>query len=161
MPRRRAWRRGAFQLAGWVALLVVLRLVVIPAESSELRQPEELRASSTAAREWIERNLQPDGRYLYVYDADLDDVPNDYNEVRHAGVTMALFQSAGRDGDVEAVLTRETLRSSGCSTACTAATGGRRSLRRRATAQSSAPAGSCSSRSPSGGSPRATPATTR
>ena len=102
MPRRRAWRRAAFQIAGWVALLVVLRLAVVPAEARDPRPPEELRASSTAAREWIERNLQPDGRYLYVYDADLDAIPNDYNEVRHAGVTMALFQSAGRDGDVEA-----------------------------------------------------------
>ena len=102
---RRAWRRVALQLVGWAVLLLVLRLTVVPAESRDLLTPEELRASSTAAREWIERNLQPDGRYTYVYDADLDVLPDDYNEVRHAGVTMSLFQSAGRDGDVEAFRT--------------------------------------------------------
>ena len=103
IPRGRAWRRVAFQVAGWAVLLLVLRLTVVPAESRDLLTPEELRASSTAAREWIERNLQPDGRYTYVYDADLDATPDDYNEVRHAGVTMSLFQSAGRGGDVEAI----------------------------------------------------------
>ena len=104
IPQRLAWRSAAIGVMGWLALLVALRLVVAPAESVELRSPGELRASSTAAREWIERNLQPDGRYLYVYDAERDAIPDDYNEVRHAGVTMALFQSAGRDGDAEALL---------------------------------------------------------
>lgn len=102
MDRGRAWRRVGLQVALWAALLLALRLTVIPAESRDLQTPDEMRASATAGREWIERNLQPDGRYLYVYDADLDTIPDDYNEVRHAGVTMALFQSAGRDGDVEA-----------------------------------------------------------
>ncbi|MCY3656361.1 MAG: hypothetical protein OXG95_07085 [Chloroflexi bacterium] len=102
IPRGRARRRVAFQVAGWAVLLLVLRLTVVPAESRDVLTPEELRASSTAAREWIERNLQPDGRYTYVYDVELDAFPVDYNEVRHAGVTMSLFQSAGRDGDIEA-----------------------------------------------------------
>ncbi len=102
--RGRAWRRVGLQVALWAVLLLALRLTVIPAESRDLQTPDEMRASATAGREWIERNLQPDGRYLYVYDADLDTIPDDYNEVRHAGVTMALFQSAGRDGDVEAIL---------------------------------------------------------
>ena len=101
-PRSRAWRHAALLLAGWAALLLVLRLTVAPSESVEMRSPDELRAASTAAREWIARNLQPDGRYVYVYDAELDALPDDYNEVRHAGVTMALFQSAGRDGDAAA-----------------------------------------------------------
>ena len=102
--RGRAWRRVGLQVALWAVLLLALRLTVIPAESRDLQTPDEMRASATAGREWLERNLQPDGRYLYVYDADLDAVPDDYNEVRHAGVTMALFQSAGRDGDVEAIV---------------------------------------------------------
>ena len=102
--RGRAWQRVGLQIALWALLLLVLRLTVIPAESRDLQTPGEMRASATAGREWIQRNLQPDGRYLYVYDADLDAIPDDYNEVRHAGVTMALFQSAGRDGDVEAFL---------------------------------------------------------
>ena len=100
--RRRVRRRVALQVAGWLALLLVLRLAVIPAEARDLRAPDELRASVSSACAWIERNLQPDGRYLYSYDADRDAIPRDYNEVRHAGVTMALFQSAGRDGDIEA-----------------------------------------------------------
>lgn len=100
--QQRLRRRVTLQIAGWLAVLLVLRLAVIPAEARDPRAPEELRASVSAAREWIERNLQPDGRYLYVYDANLDTIPRDYNEVRHAGVTMALFQSAGRDGDIAA-----------------------------------------------------------
>ncbi|MXZ62718.1 MAG: hypothetical protein F4Y98_03710, partial [Chloroflexi bacterium] len=86
IPRGRAWRRVAFQVAGWAVLLLVLRLTVVPAESRDLLTPDEMRASSTAAREWIERNLHPDGRYTYVYDVELDAFPVDYNEVRHAGV---------------------------------------------------------------------------
>ena len=47
--------------------------------------------------------VSSEGRYLYIYDAAHDITPDDYNEVRHAGVTMALFQAAGRDGDLEAL----------------------------------------------------------
>lgn len=49
------------------------------------------------------RNQLEDGRYVYTYHADSDSVTGDYNEVRHAGVTMALYQAAGRLQDPEAL----------------------------------------------------------
>ena len=38
-----------------------------------------------------------------LYFADTDTVPAEYNEVRHAGVTMSLYQAAGRLGDEESL----------------------------------------------------------
>jgi small neutral amino acid transporter SnatA (MarC family) len=40
------------------------------------------------------RNQRTDGRWLYQYDADDDSTLAEYNEVRHAGVTMGLYQAA-------------------------------------------------------------------
>ena len=37
---------------------------------------------------------QPDGRYLYEYDRATDEARPGYNIVRHAGVTMSLYQLA-------------------------------------------------------------------
>jgi hypothetical protein len=52
---------------------------------------------------WMKRNQHADGTYLYLYFADTDTVPVEYNEVRHAGVTMSLYQAAGRLGDAESL----------------------------------------------------------
>ena len=106
--RRRGWpRRTWLQLVLWAVLLLVLRLAVIPAEAREPLSIEEIRGAVTAARGWMQRVQYEDGSYLYRYDADADLVPREYNEVRHAGVTMALFQAAGRDGDLEALAQAE------------------------------------------------------
>ena len=40
------------------------------------------------------RNQDADGTWLYLYDADDDSTSPEYNEVRHAGVTMGLYQAA-------------------------------------------------------------------
>ena len=96
---RRSWR----QLALWALLLIALRLVVIPAEARAPLSVEQLRASVSAASGWMQRAQFENGRYLYRYDAERDVAPNEYNEVRHAGVTMALFQAAGREGDLAAL----------------------------------------------------------
>ena len=44
--------------------------------------------------DWFVRNQEPDGSWLYLYNADDDSTPSEYNEVRHAGVTMGLYQAA-------------------------------------------------------------------
>jgi hypothetical protein len=41
------------------------------------------------------RNQKPDGTYNYLYFVDTDIVSDQYNMVRHAGVTAALYESAG------------------------------------------------------------------
>ena len=99
---REVWLR----LALWAALLLALRLVAAPAEARDPPAPGELRAAVREASAWLQRAQAggpADGRYLYAYDAARDRVPGGYNEVRHAGVTMALYQAAGRERDPAAL----------------------------------------------------------
>jgi hypothetical protein len=48
--------------------------------------------------EWIIRNQNADGTYVYEYNGDTNELTPQYNNVRHAGVTMSLYQAA-RDFD--------------------------------------------------------------
>jgi hypothetical protein len=100
-------RTALFALGGWVLFAAFLRLVVVPAEVCGEPSAHDLRNASAAASDWIERALLPSGRYVYIYNADTDSQPRSYNEVRHAGVTMALYQSAGRGGDERAFETAD------------------------------------------------------
>jgi small neutral amino acid transporter SnatA (MarC family) len=54
----------------------------------------DLRASATAATTWFVRNQQPDGTWLYEYNAETDRATPTYNDVRHAGAIMGLYQAA-------------------------------------------------------------------
>jgi hypothetical protein len=54
----------------------------------------ELEASAVAAAAWIERAQGDDGRFVYEYDRHTDQIAPGYNIVRHAGVTMSLYQLA-------------------------------------------------------------------
>jgi hypothetical protein len=51
---------------------------------------EEARASAQAGIDWIARNQDPAGRFLYRYDRDEGEVLPGYNHVRHAGTLLAL-----------------------------------------------------------------------
>ena len=87
---KRLWRAGLS-----LALLLALAFVVVaPPEHCPPVTAEELRESSQAAVDWFVRNQETDGDWLYLYDTDDDTVPDEYNEVRHAGVTMGLYQAA-------------------------------------------------------------------
>jgi small neutral amino acid transporter SnatA (MarC family) len=68
--------------------------IVAPPEHCPTVTSEELRDSSQGAVDWFVRNQEADGTWLYEYDAEDDLVPPEYNEVRHAGVTMGLYQAA-------------------------------------------------------------------
>jgi small neutral amino acid transporter SnatA (MarC family) len=89
-PVTRVWRAGLV-LALFLALSF---LVVAPPERCPSVSAEQLRRASQAAVDWFVRNQDPDGRWLYEYDADDDSISFEYNEVRHAGVTMGLYQAA-------------------------------------------------------------------
>jgi small neutral amino acid transporter SnatA (MarC family) len=93
-------------LAGLAALVagVVALGVVAPPERCPAVSAAELRAAAGETVDWFVRNQRPDGTWLYLYDADTDTAPRDYNAVRHAGVTMGLYQaaSAGLPGAREA-----------------------------------------------------------
>jgi small neutral amino acid transporter SnatA (MarC family) len=88
---KRLWRAGLS-----LALLLALAFVLVaPPEHCPTVGSEELRRSSQAAVDWFVRNQETDGDWLYLYDAEDDSIPpEEYNEVRHAGVTMGLYQAA-------------------------------------------------------------------
>lgn len=90
-------------VALWGVYLVGLRVAVAPPESCGAAKQGALEEAAREAVGWMERNQRPDGAFLYIYLAETDTVLVEYNEVRHAGVTMALYQAAGRLGDAEAL----------------------------------------------------------
>jgi small neutral amino acid transporter SnatA (MarC family) len=90
-PATRVWRAG-LSLA---LLLAVAFAVVAPPERCPPVTAEELRRSAQATVNWFVRNQETDGSWVYVYNADENSTPSgEYNEVRHAGVTMGLYQAA-------------------------------------------------------------------
>jgi hypothetical protein len=86
----------------WVGAFGALRLSFLAPEDCPARSPEELIAGAAAAGDWIARAQGDDGRYVYEYDREEDAVGPGYNIVRHAGVTMSLYQLA-RAGQAEAL----------------------------------------------------------
>lgn len=97
-------RSGALlSVAFWGVFLAGVRLAVVPPESCGDTDPAAVRLAMEEAAEWMKRNLKPDGTYVYLYFTETDSIPRDYNEVRHAGVTMSLYQAAGRLGDPRAL----------------------------------------------------------
>jgi hypothetical protein len=97
-------RSGALlTMALWAVFLAGTKVVVVPPESCGETAPAAIRLAAEEAAGWMKANGKPDGTYLYMYLADTDTVPQEYNEVRHAGVTMSLYQAAGRLEDPEAL----------------------------------------------------------
>ena len=83
-----------------LALILVFAFgVAAPPEHCPSVAPAELQRSAQASVDWFVRNQNPDGSWLYEYDADANttSVPADYNWVRHAGATMGLYQAAAED----------------------------------------------------------------
>jgi hypothetical protein len=91
----------------YVALLVLgalgLRVAVVPAEVCPSFTPAEARNAIAEAAGWLERGMQPGGRYTYGYDRELDLVSDDYNITRHAGVMLSFYQLGGKTDDAEAL----------------------------------------------------------
>lgn len=91
-------RRLALHLSGLVVGALVVRIGVVPAEVCPPVTAGEVRSSIESATRWLERGVQPDGRYLYGYHRDTGVVSTDYNEVRHAGIVMVLYQAFAATG---------------------------------------------------------------
>lgn len=97
-------RSGALlTVALWGVFVAGTRVAVVPPESCGDANAAAIRLAAEEAAGWMKRNVKQDGTYLYIYLADTDTVPEEYNEVRHAGVTMSLYQAVGRLGDAEAL----------------------------------------------------------
>jgi small neutral amino acid transporter SnatA (MarC family) len=89
-PAKRLWMAG---LAIAVATAFAFA-VVAPPEHCPSVTATQVRASAQASVDWFIRNQERDGTWLYLYDADEDTIAPEYNAVRHAGVTMGLYQAA-------------------------------------------------------------------
>ena len=94
-------RRGRLlaTVAVWVVGFGVLRLSLLAPEECPAVSKGEAIAAATAAAEWLAAGQQADGRYLYEYDRATDRAAEGYNLVRHAGVTMSLYQLATAGAD--------------------------------------------------------------
>jgi hypothetical protein len=99
--RYRGWFIG--QVVLWVALAAVLRVAVVPAESCPPVGAPDVRAAIEEGADWLVRGQREDGRFLYGYFSDTDEVSSDYNNTRHAGVLYALYR-AERIGSADAGL---------------------------------------------------------
>jgi len=91
-----------------LALLLILTFgVAAPPERCPTVSTAELRRSAQATVDWFVRNQAPDGRWLYEYDKDRDVASDDYNNVRHAGAVMGLYQ-AGAAGIPGALISADS-----------------------------------------------------
>lgn len=96
----RAMLRGlAGTLSLWAMGAVVLRVAVVAPERCPPVTAASAASAVEASADWMARVQRPDGSYLYEYDAQDDAASTAYNIVRHAGVTMSLYQLAAA-GDV-------------------------------------------------------------
>jgi small neutral amino acid transporter SnatA (MarC family) len=78
-----------------LALIVVFAFgLAAPPEHCPAVTGAQLTRSAQASVDWFVRNQETDGSWLYQYNADTDSTAAEYNPVRHAGVTMGLYQAA-------------------------------------------------------------------
>lgn len=101
-------RRYRFRLAA-LLLTVPTAAACIPADDTdaplvrcETPSAAHYAATIDATIAWLGRALQHDGTYWYEYDRAADEFVDDYNDVRHAGTTMSLYQAAA-DGYMAAI----------------------------------------------------------
>jgi len=143
-------------LVVWAVGAAVLRLSLWAPEVCPELARTEARAAALDAAAWIVENQREDGQYLYDFHRERRESSGDYNLVRHAGVTMSLYQLV-RAGELQLLepadrglawmLDRLSRRGSG-----PPSPSGPR--------PASGPPPCCSCRSPSGAWPPTTPATT-
>lgn len=100
-------RATLLSLGLWIVLFAFVRAAVVPPESCGIEDEEQIAEAAVAAAGWMGRNQNDDGSYVYLYYKETDEMPDAYNEVRHAGVTMSLYQAAGRLGDRAALATAD------------------------------------------------------
>ena len=110
-------RRLVATAAVWVVGFGVLRVSLLAPEECPTISKAEAVAAATAAAEWLAAGQQPDGRYLYEYDRTTGQPGEGYNLVRHAGVTMSLYQLRG-GGSRGCAGRRRRRAGAACSTAC-------------------------------------------
>lgn len=82
----------------WAGGAVALRVVLVPPENCPAITVPQALDAATLATGWVERAQNADGTYVYEYNRDNGTISTGYNTVRHAGVTMGLYQYAAQTG---------------------------------------------------------------
>ncbi|MXW62570.1 MAG: hypothetical protein F4003_12430 [Acidimicrobiaceae bacterium] len=95
-PVRTRVLRGA---VAWILILALVGLVVHPENCGEPASAEVNDAAAKAVS-WFGANIGDDGTFVYRYDRAEGEPLGGYNDVRHAGVLLSLYQaeSAGIEG---------------------------------------------------------------
>ena len=86
----------------WILVLGVVALVIHP-EGCGQPSSGEVNEAAAAAVAWFAANIDDDGTFVYRYDRSESRLLGGYNDVRHAGVLLSLYQaeSAGIEGAAE------------------------------------------------------------
>lgn len=85
-------RRTTRALVTWAVGASIMRLTLWAPEVCPPIVRSEARLAATQAADWIVRNQADDGTFLYDFHRGRAESSDDYNLVRHAGVTMSLYQ---------------------------------------------------------------------
>jgi hypothetical protein len=83
-----------FTLSVWAVGATMVRATLLMPHHCPPVDPQLAVAGARDAALWIEAAQSPDGTYVYEYDRGANVEPGGYNYVRHAGVTMSLYQLA-------------------------------------------------------------------
>ena len=102
LPAVNGRRRAVLLGVTWLLVGAGLRVTMLAPEVCPPLTADQAMASADAAAGWLTANQQPDGSFLYGWDSNRGEPVEAYNVVRHAGVTMALYQVA-RYGGPEAL----------------------------------------------------------
>jgi hypothetical protein len=96
-------RRTLAVAVSWVLALGLAWGIVGLPERCPTVSPAEAEAAAVETVEWFARNQLADGRWVYRYNLDRDEVDLQPHTVRHSGVTMSLYQAheAGIEGALE------------------------------------------------------------
>lgn len=85
-------RRTTRTLVTWAVGAAIMRLTLWAPEVCPPIARSEARLAAVDAADWIVVNQADDGKFLYDFHRGRDESSQDYNLVRHAGVTMSLYQ---------------------------------------------------------------------
>jgi len=94
MVRPKMKRGLLFTLSFWLVGAAVIRGTLLMPHYCPPVSPESAIFAARESAGWIERAQNADGTYVYEYDRKANREPGGYNVVRHAGVTMSLYQLA-------------------------------------------------------------------
>jgi hypothetical protein len=101
------FRSVLLSAAFWVLFLAALRVGAVPPEDCGRDGTDAIHGAALGAMYWIQRNQLSDGTYVYEYNAETDELTPQYNNVRHAGVTMSVYQAFGKFRQPETLKTAD------------------------------------------------------